>query len=877
VVPSRQRAVAVRLAHTRLQMQHGKSAWASCDVIPWSAWLERCAAQGRLRTAQGRRRLGTTEEWLLWREAAEGACAGLGLLLPATLAESLRRSAGRARDWGMRWTGAPTPESSVLQQARRTICEHCDERAAYSVGDWFEVLREFRPGPAPLVLAGFSAMGTALAARLQELGATFWPGHSTSITTASAQLIGCADLTDELACAAQWCRRQLELNAQARLLVIDPRLKVRRALAVQAFEHELHGSELLAGPGEPLFGIEGGQRLADYAIVSAALGLLHLSGAPLEFRPLAALLRSPYFGCGTLAQRASLELTLRERNVGEADLARLSELARTQRGSDGAALADTLQAFGRAADAEAAPRDHAAGWAQQFAARLAAGGWPGPDPLGSEEQQQCERMRELLGELSTLGGSGALLDFKQALELLRELAASASFEAATLDVPVTLTESIDDPLVEYDGIWVAGLSAESWPNPPRADPFVPIAAQRAAGFPGASAQGQLDAARQAMAAWRRCTRQLVLSWPEADGEVTLQPSHLLGAPARAPYAEGAHVARASVDRLMDSLRTGARREPRPPDLGLTWPAGRRLAGGTNVLQLQSLCPFKAVAELRLGAVPVQDPVPGLDRRERGQLLHRALELVFRQLKDSRELRRRAADAQSLAALVREASDQAVQERLAARAQQLPAALADNERVRLRTLIAALLRQELVRAESAEFTVAQLEDSQDFELAGFPLRVRMDRLDRLDDGRVIVLDYKSGAAQTFRPLDERPRQPQLLAYAVLATGTVAAVAAVHLGADQVRWRGAAAEPSLLPELGRTRAPSAPWPELLGHWRRVVEGLVTDFAAGKSAVDPLPGACQYCQLPALCRIEASRMNKSLADADEDQAGEAAADGT
>ena len=160
MVPSRQRAVAVRLAHTRLQLQRGKRAWASCDVIPWAAWLERCAAQGRYVTAQGRRRLGAAEEWLLWREAAENACAGLGLLLPETLGEALRRSAGRARDWGMRWTG--TPDARGLRS--------CSRRGARSasvamngprtrVGDWTEVLRECRAGPAPLVLAGFSGHG----------------------------------------------------------------------------------------------------------------------------------------------------------------------------------------------------------------------------------------------------------------------------------------------------------------------------------------------------------------------------------------------------------------------------------------------------------------------------------------------------------------------------------------------------------------------------------------------------------------------------------------------------------------------------------------------------------------------------------------------
>jgi RecB family exonuclease len=283
-----------------------------------------------------------------------------------------------------------------------------------------------------------------------------------------------------------------------------------------------------------------------------------------------------------------------------------------------------------------------------------------------------------------------------------------------------------------------------------------------------------------------------------------------------------------------------------------------------------------VAELRLGAVAVAEPLPGLDRLERGQLLHRALEKVFAQFGDSRELRRRAADQGSLLALVRAACERAVREGLALRIEPLPAALADNEILRLTSLIAALLRQELIRAESAEFTIAALEDTQDLHLGGFPIRVRMDRLDRLDDGRVVIIDYKSGAAQAFHPLEERPRQPQLLAYAVLASGALAGVAAVHLGPAGIRWRGVAAEPSVLPELARLRAPTAPWPQLLAHWRAVVDKLVGDFVAGTSAVDPLPGACQFCSLPAFCRVEANRSNESGPDADEAGTSEGDTDG-
>jgi RecB family exonuclease len=207
-------------------------------------------------------------------------------------------------------------------------------------------------------------------------------------------------------------------------------------------------------------------------------------------------------------------------------------------------------------------------------------------------------------------------------------------------------------------------------------------------------------------------------------------------------------------------------------------------------------------------------------------------------------------------LVRSAVTGALDARLARRALPLAAALVENEQRRLEALLLALLQQDLARAAAAEFTVSQLEMTQEGELGGVPIRVRMDRLDRLDDGRLIILDYKSGAPQSFRPLDERPRQAQLLAYALLAPAPPAGIAAVHLRAGEIRWCGVAADPALMPALSRTRAPSAPWPELLAHWRRVIDTLTGEFAAGLATVQPLAGACKECHLPGLCRIPAAR---------------------
>ena len=867
-MPSRQRAVAVRLAHTRLKILAGSRAWASCDVLPFSAWLERQASQARYGPLQGLRRLGAAEEWLLWREAAVEACEGVDVLQPASLADALRRCAALVRDWGLRWSGTPTSESLVLARSSRIFERRCQVLQAYSASDWSLILRDPEPLRAPLLFAGCGSFGAALRTRLQALGAEFPTADSTAPAGAIVLPMACATAADELRRAARWCRDELRRNPAARLLVVIPQLAQRRAATMLAFDHELGGGALLGADGEPLYAIEGGRSLAEYPLVSAALALLRLCGATLEFRELAALLRSAYIGCGTPAQRAALELALRKQNVHAADYSRLCALARRQQGAGGESLAAVLEA---AAPALLVPRGmdaSAAGWARRFAELLETGGWPGPAPLGSDEQQQRDRFRELLGELALLGAGGASLGHGAAVDLLGAMAQRTSFEAASGDVPVTLTDVLDEPLVKYAGIWVAGLGAEQWPAPPCPDSFVPIAAQRAAGIPQASPQGQLALAQQAMRAWRRCADELVLSWPESDGDVVLQPSSLVAKPRgrdqppRAPEP--------LVDPLLAAIRSAAGRESRPGDRALAWRVEEALPGGTRTLQLQSLCPFRAAAELRLRAAPVSEPVPGLDHFERGQLLHRALKLVWSRLGDSRTLRAMAADGRKLPELVQAAGEQALHERLAVRAQPLAAPLAQNELSRLTQLIGALLLQEQQRQGIAEFAIVQLEEPLKCELGGIPVRVQMDRLDRLEDGRVVVIDYKSGAAESFQPLADRPRQPQLLAYAVLAAGELAGVAAVHLNADAIRWRGAVAENGLLPALARARGPTAPWPDLLAHWRTVIDALVRRFVAGDTAVDPQAGACRNCHLPALCRVDALRQHEP--DPDGDDADEA-----
>ncbi|MBS0388960.1 MAG: hypothetical protein JSR15_10815, partial [Proteobacteria bacterium] len=447
VVPSRQRAVAVRLLHTRAQLEAGRKAWGSCDVLPYGAWLSRMAEQARHGTLRGLRRLGAAEEWELWRAAAVEACAGLEMLQAANLADALRRSAALGRDWALHLPGDPTPEARVFARARARVERRCVELQAYCGDDWPRILRDAPPQAQPLLFAGCHDFGSSLRSRLRQLGAEFvepavGPEASAARRVAVSRPTPCIHAVDELRRAAQWCRAGLERDPAARFLVVVPDLEQRRAAAVTAFEHELGGSAALLSSGELPYVIEGGQSLAAYPMVSTALALLRFSGAALEFADLAPLLRSPYWTCGGAAQRAELELALRDRNVQRADLRRLAGFARNLRGG-GAALAGSLETLAAAIGVPRATSDTPAAWARRFADALDACGWPGSAALGSDEEQQRERLRALLGELALVGaGAGERLEHGAAVALLANLAQRTAFEAASEDVPVTLTDSI---------------------------------------------------------------------------------------------------------------------------------------------------------------------------------------------------------------------------------------------------------------------------------------------------------------------------------------------------------------------------------------------------------------------------------------------------
>jgi RecB family exonuclease len=180
---------------------------------------------------------------------------------------------------------------------------------------------------------------------------------------------------------------------------------------------------------------------------------------------------------------------------------------------------------------------------------------------------------------------------------------------------------------------------------------------------------------------------------------------------------------------------------------------------------------------------------------------------------------------------------------------------------------------MVAADRARppFAVVALEQPCTARIGALTLEMRPDRVDRLADGSLAVIDYKTGVNAEVRAwLDERPRLPQLPAYVqALGAERVGAVAFARVRSGDTGYAGVARAAELFPGLKVPGAKGGPrgfatWEALLAEWQRRLEALAAEYAAGDARLALNPSqACSYCHLGALCRIGET----DASDADEE----------
>jgi len=854
IVPSPQRAAALGFAWARLRLAAGDSVWNSPEILTWDAWLrrewQRASERGLL--PAGLSCLSASQEHTIWGQALEeldsGGPSGLRAFAP-----QLARAAARANQDGLRLNAAfATEEEALLISAlaavrRRIARDQCVALSLLSVGE-IEAIAHSAP---PLFV------GQPLTALQKQIGERLWPGVDMHVPTpepmGSPTFVRSANFESELAAVADWCQRLLSEDGSRRLLVVSalakPDVPVLGDLLWRALSAD--SEQELSDRDPAILAIEGGEPLLQNGLIADAMDCLLLVRDDMEVLHLGRVLLGPYFGIGTDGERARLELELRDSGVARRsrrDLQRTLAILSSRHPMAGS-LSQWLVHMEGLANEPAAPLSR---WAGAFNDCLSRCRFAANSALDSREAQRLVRWHELLDEFAALDLVCKPLRCESALDLLMALATRGMHSAATGDAAITLTDDLGDPVAEYDGIWVMGLTESRWPKPPRPNPFVPLVEQRRCGWPEAGVTQRLQQARSAQSAWTARTSKLVQSYAVREADVRHRPSALLPHP-----GETWIVATAAGPQH----RTGQARidsDATLPPLGQAH--GPRLGSGVRLLKLQQECAFHAQAELRLGAVALPGVGEGINKRLRGTLLHRTLEGLWREIAGQQRLL--ALDEAERALAFERHWSRAVNDIAPIERPSDPRVL-ERETHRARRVVLRILQLEAARAP---FRVRAQEFDLDTAFAGRQLRLRIDRLDDLEDGRILVIDYKSGNPEAMRLHETAARPIQLAAYAaaMLAQATpVQGVTLLSLSPRKPGFKGAAADKSLLPP-GIRELPD--WEAEALRWNEEIGQLVTRFVGGDAQVDPLKDACLYCHLPSLCRI-----TELAIDADESQDGE------
>jgi RecB family exonuclease len=366
---------------------------------------------------------------------------------------------------------------------------------------------------------------------------------------------------------------------------------------------------------------------------------------------------------------------------------------------------------------------------------------------------------------------------------------------------------------------------------------------------------------------------VVLSWPQYDDDVELRPSALLNSlQFKVTTIDSNQLQRSKAVTLAQGLFHHKPVLESLPDATLpAYPDGV-IKQGSRVFELQSRCAFRAQAELRLHATSPDSPTPGISPLDRGKLIHRVLQEVWSKLRDSDGLRSALQDERSLHHQLQQIAGRVAQSLFMA-------TTAHQQRmVRIEAAVACRLILSLLQHEGrrGEFSVLRSEERESFEVNGLQLHIQPDRIDQLQDGSLLLIDYKSSDnywAKDWLDLQApgRPRNPQLPLYALAHAGKLCGIAYAILAPGTTELRGLADRDDIasnIKDYAKRKAVYKPdhaddWPQLLQHWGEVMNALATQFKQGSADVNPLSNECQYCTLTSLCRIKEQQVTDSLID--------------
>ncbi|AXC11855.1 RecB family exonuclease [Acidisarcina polymorpha] len=861
-------------AYAELQRMRGRTAWPTPSIHAWENWLQVVWRHHLLSHSDNPLLLSPWQERAVWQRIVASTGGGDSESI-ATLAASAWKllsdfegHEGRRESW--RWA---TPDAESFRGWAARFERECKSNRWMSRSDlagWLASavrISELKLTQ-DLLLVGFDRTAPAqqrLIDAVRVAGTAVVAAPDTSINQ-QLRVVQAADLHDELATCAWWARRQIEANPTASIAIIVQNVNALRGEIDRIFRAILMPESIGIESQDAMpFEFSLGLPLKTSPLVKAALLLLQWTHQPLDQSSISWLMTSGFFALSgeDPDEMAALDAEIRKyaRLPPKTPLeAFVAHRPRTGSLSANRFLSRMRKLAGMPRETRSDRKETIPEWIDYATSLLRESGWPGTRSLHSVEYQALQRWERLTDELSALGFDSSRVGYAEFVAMLDLYSNETVFSPESRNAPIQILGALEASGQQFDAIWFFGVDDSQWP--PKASPhsLLPQRLQRQAAIPHSSLELDWQFSLSVMQRRAASSSISVFSYARRDEAEELRASPLL------EVAFGRIASTSSLELRADlqaPQEAPHRRETAAVEDGslISWP--RELAaGGSAILKRQSACAFQAFASRRLGAEEMRVAERGLTPLDRGDILHRVLEAFWAKDNpddmrlETREELIHAKETGRLPGILshhirRVFSDRSGNFQLS----EWMTSYLEVEQGRLYSLLSRWLEYEMQRQP---FVVLAHEKKIQTEINGLKLNLRVDRIDQVDGGNLII-DYKTGQVSPVMWRGPRPDEPQLPLYAVHGkVEDLLGVLFAEIRARKIGLCGHVADSAVTVTSSgkRQKRPSkiSLDDDVLGEWSDVLAELADQFLRGDAAVAPkaYPKTCTYCALGPLCRV-------------------------
>lgn len=857
LTPNRRLAVILQQQYQDHQFENQHEVWQTPDIIPITTWIDRCwKLHTRLSLDKHPLLLNAIQERILWEDIILSSHIDNPLLQVNETVDIAQSAWSLLTQWSVD-IHHPLFESqsdyATFKQWYLAFQQKCDSNNWVSNAKLFQLVSEIIKNksisvPQKLCLVGFSEITPALQQLLEvceqshikvirhDIDKKSNTSHSIEFETGETELLN----------MALWAKKtHLEFPTQ-RLACIIPTLTQQRDLVAQVFQEVFCDQQTTIN-------ISAGKALLEYPLINHAIQFLSTSTDYIKFDQLALLLASPFVGEAESERhrRGQLNAELRDKNIQDIKLQYLADAPnnpiREIIAKNCPKLMQRLTLF--TAEADTASSQTYSHWAGHFSDLLAILGWPGEKTLNSEEYQIVEHWLSVLDEFRSLDAIHGKTSFMSALHTLKKMAKQHVFQAKSPESNIQVLGILEAAGSPFDQMWVSGMNDSTWPPQAKPNPLIPKPLQREFNMPHSSSERELIYCINMTKQLQQASSMTIFSYAKTTNELETNISPII------KHISPLPVSLLQLPNYVDPtllIYQSQQTEYVSDRIAPPVQHDGHLAGGIDVIKLQAECPFKAFAKHRLHTKPPEDTQAGLRPKERGTVLHATLEHIWRQIKTQASLLEKNDD--ELSTIIDEAIEMAFikisplfpkQETLIA-----------LEKSRLKQLSRQWLE---IEKQRPPFEVHFTEEKTHISLNDISFEMRIDRIDKISDDQLLILDYKSGKNNsTHFWFGERPDDPQLPLYAMHDATRTVGIAFAQINTTDSKFIGLSRTDlniaGIKPLSKMKGYEHLSWEDQIEQWRTELERLSLAYLEGFANVDPKNNdeTCDRCNFQGLCRI-------------------------